>query len=90
MLVVDVVLVLDPLLQLSVLADLVRCDPGAHVYKLLPQLRVGVEDLAGGNDGAENTAHNLVVHSRAHHQPALLGRVAGAGNQPAVGGMLDQ
>jgi hypothetical protein len=90
MLIGGIVLVLEPLLELPVTADAVRRDARPQRAELLAQLRIHVENPARGHDGREEAPYDLMIHRRSHHEPAVVGRVAGAGDQPAGGRVFHQ
>ena len=89
-LVLRVVLVLEPLLELAVAADLVRGDPGYEVLELRGELGVPPQDLGRLHRVGEEVADDLVVHRRAHDEAALLGRVGRPADQPAGLRVLDE
>ena len=90
---------LEPLLQSSIGADLVRRQPGTLLDQLLPQIVIEAKNLRRAGRVAEQLAEQLHVdrRSQAHvgrfavgQLEAILGRVRRAGHEPLVLGFLDQ
>ena len=67
-----VVLVLQPLLQLAVLADLVRGDSRARVHERRAEVGVYVQQLRRGDAIRHQVADDLVVHCRTGDEAADL------------------
>ena len=89
-LVVRIVLVFQPLLQLPVAADVVRGDLLAGLVELGGEVGVPAQRAGGRGRVGEQAADDLVVHRRAHHQPALLRRVRRPADQVAGERVFDE
>jgi len=82
--------VLQPLLKLTVAADLIGCDARPRSAQCGREVGIDSEEVGRGGGVREQAADDLVVHRRPCHQSAVLRGVGGGADQPAGVGVLDQ
>ena len=90
MIVIGAVHIGEPLLQLTLRADLIRRQLIADAGELLGEVGIGMQNFSGGDGVVQQRADNLIVHRGAGGEFALLGRIGRRSNEPAGLLILDQ